>query len=95
MQNFLRKTLNQFADDITDKVFLLIQNDQKLMTEYLMLISQDGSKSAARKINGEIGKAVKAAFKLGNCGKCNKPKSSLIQDEYTRHSVDESFLRGK
>lgn len=95
MKGFLRKVLNQFADDITDKVFLLIQNDKELMAEYLMLIAQDGSISAAKKINGEIGKAVKTAFKLGNCGKCDKPKSTLIQDEYTRHSVDESFLRGK
>lgn len=37
MKDFLRKILNQFADDITDKVFLLIQNDKELMAEYLML----------------------------------------------------------
>lgn len=85
MTNFIDEVLNQFAGDITDKVFLMIQNDPKLMEKYLKLIN----KSDLNTLNAKIGRAVKEKFNLDNIGKCDKQKSTLIIDSYERHKIKE------
>ncbi len=87
MQEFIRKVLNKFALDITDKIFLLIQNDHELMGEYLTLISNKKSaENTAHGLNSQIGRAVREKFNLDNCGNSNKPKSTLIED-YKKHKI--------
>lgn len=85
MNDFIEKVLNRFADDITDKVFLLIQNDPVLMKEYLHLVTaKRKSEIGLDKLNMEIGKKTKEFFGLGDNGICRKPNSTIIT-QYTRH----------
>ena len=39
---FTEKTLARFSESITDEAFLMIQNDRKLMYEYLKLVEAHG-----------------------------------------------------
>lgn len=77
LDNFKKKVIEDFALQITDKVFLMIQNDRTLMKEYLSLIEKNDSLAS---INREIAKEVKKRFNLESLGEKNKePKSFLIQ----------------
>ena len=70
------KAISKFNKKITDKLFLTIQGDRKLMLEYLKLIEKNGVDS----VNKAIGKAIKAAYKLTNAKEReNNPSSTLIQ----------------
>ena len=76
LNNFTNKVLDVFSKEITDQVFLTIQNDRQLMHEYLKLV---GSKGLAV-VNQQIGKAVKRRFELANdVERQEQPKSTLIQ----------------
>ena len=76
MKHFIDDVLDQFDDSITDKIFLMIQNDKKLFHRLLDLI-QDRKRHY---INGEIAKAIKKRYCLDNkkSGR-GKPKSFLIK----------------
>lgn len=77
LDNFKKKVIKVFSEQLTDKVFLMIQNDRDLMREYLAVIEK--SKSLAN-VNSEIAKEVKKRFKLKNLNQKNKsPESFLIQ----------------
>lgn len=87
MKKFVEKVLNQFAVDITDKVFLMIQNDPQLMREYLNLVSaKKASEIGIDKLNMEIGKKITEFFNLGSGEICDTPKSTIIT-KYTVHKV--------
>jgi hypothetical protein len=75
INTFTKKTLDRFAKEMTDQVFVFIQKDRELMHDYLMLLSKHNLKN----LNSTIAKAVKKRFVLTN--KINKgtPKSTLIQ----------------
>ena len=76
MKSFLDNVMNQFSSSITDEIFLMIQNDRKLMKEYLDLVSNNNLKT----VNQQIGKRVKLRFNLTNDDiRQNEPKSTLIQ----------------
>ena len=83
MNGFIEKVLNRFAGDITDRVFLMIQNDSELMQNYLKLVESKGLST----VNAQIGKAVKIKFNLENSERCKKPKSTLIKNSYKRHEI--------
>ena len=77
---FAEKVIKQFAERITDEVFLSIENDPKLMREYLLLV--DGNSLKA--VNTTIGKKVKEKFKLDSSSvKQKQPKSKLILSHET------------
>ncbi len=77
LNDFKDKVLDQFCEDITDRVFLMIQNDRELMQDYLDVLS---SGNARKSINSELAKEVKRRFNLMNQGVKNKePKSTLIK----------------
>jgi hypothetical protein len=77
LNDFKTKVVDQFCEDITDRVFLTIQNDKDLMQEYLDVL---GSGNARKSINSAIAKEIKSRFQLSNQGLKNKePKSTLIQ----------------
>lgn len=75
IEQFVSQVLHEFALSITDKVFLLIQNDPEIMREYLHLIEKKG----VRAVNTYIGKAVKKRFDLTDVPEREiTPKSTLI-----------------
>lgn len=73
---FITTVLNRFSQEITDEVFLMIQNDRELMHMYLTLISKNDQGS----VNRSLGKAVKARYGLDNLPtREDNPRSSLIK----------------
>ena len=42
IKKFADEVLSKFSKEITDQVFLSIQNDRELMHEYLRLVSKEG-----------------------------------------------------
>lgn len=80
IQVFAENVLSKFSKSITDKVFLLIQNDRELMYEYLRLVHAHGPDS----VNRQIGKEIKERYKLSNdVNRENNPASTLIQSHQT------------
>jgi hypothetical protein len=73
---FAERVMSAFAKSITDKVFLMIQEDRGLMHDYLKLVEAHG----LTPVNQYIGKKVKERFSLTNdmCRQEN-PESTLIQ----------------
>ena len=61
---------------ITDTVFLMIQNDRKLMSDYLHTVAHQGNLGY---VNSEIAKTIKHHFGLRNAGENRFPNSILIQ----------------
>lgn len=75
-KKFSDEVLSKFSKEITDQVFLSIQNNRRLMHEYLRLISENDIDS----VNQQIGKAVKSRYKLSNSdSRQDDPKSILIK----------------
>ena len=76
LKDFTKKVLDDFATHITDKVFLLIQNDRELLQEYLHLVED----KKLNTVNAYIGKEVKKRFGLSNIQEREDlPESTLIQ----------------
>ena len=81
LKTFEKKALNQFTRDITDIFFQYIEEDRKLLQDYISTIGRESDLDTANK---KLGKAVKVYFNLEN-GKINKnPKSKLIRS-FTEH----------
>ena len=76
LDEFTSILLEKFASELTDNVFMYLENDKELMHQYLLLISKNDLKY----VNSGIAKAIKNKFKLDNKNNKNKlPKSKLIQ----------------
>lgn len=75
IKDFAEKALEKFTTDITDRLFLSIQNDKELMQDYLNLLENN----KRHIVNSEIAKAVKNTFNLQNIGESQTPKSTLIK----------------
>ena len=90
-EGFVEKSLNHFMSDITDKVFLMIQNDHSLMQEYLDLVRvRDG-----KRLNAYIGKLIKEKFRLDDVMESGQPaKSTLIKETYTKHCLKRGLGAG-
>ena len=80
MKKFIEKVLNQFVNDIIDKVFLMIQNDSKLKEDYLDLLDKHST------LNSNISRYIRNYLNLDNIGKSKEPKSTLIQT-FTKHKI--------
>jgi len=76
MKNFTTKVLDRFTKEITDQVFLFIQNDKELLRDYLHLLNDVKLNS----VNSNIAKAVKGRYGLTNLESKGTPKSLLILD---------------
>ena len=75
ISDFAEKVLDRFTGQITDVVFLSIQNDRELMQEYLDLVHKHGVYG----VNPQIGKAVKRRFNLENApNRQHEPVSTVI-----------------
>ena len=77
LPEFKNKIIDLFAERITDYVFLMIQNDRKLMGEYLHIIEQN---SSLKNVNSQIAQEVRSSFSLDLLNEKEKiPQSFLIQ----------------
>jgi len=73
---FVERVIAQKNKQITDEVFLLIQNDRIFMRDYLRLIEENNFNV----VNMRIGKLVKTAYNLTNDQSRNDtPTSTLIK----------------
>jgi hypothetical protein len=89
VDNYINEVLARFTEstvriteDITDRVFLMIQKNPQLYREYQDLIATGTSK---RGLNARLGKRIRENFCLQNVGRCHNPKSHLIMS-YERHA---------
>ncbi len=71
----LRKFSRPYPQDITDQVFLAIENDDNKRRRYTIFAGQDKEGTT----NAWIGKMVKEHTRLKVKGTCSNPKSSLIK----------------
>ncbi len=78
-----REVLENIADDITDRVFLMIKNVKELKKEYDALVNSGTNKHG---LNSILGKKIPARFNLKNEGRCKHPQSTLIRS-YERHKI--------
>lgn len=77
LKDFKSKVIDKFCETITDRIFLMIQNDRDLMQEYLSIIEKGNSRA---NINSQIAKEIKKRFQLDNQIMRNiDPQSSLIK----------------
>lgn len=90
MENFIDRVFKNFTEEITDRIFLFIQEDtNSLLQEYLDLISK--TENGRQVLNSSIGEKVNDYFNLKNIVDQNgdkikgSPKSFLIKTEYTKH----------
>lgn len=71
-----KTVIQKFNKRITNEIFLIIQNDRKLMYEYLRLVEAKG----LDKVNQSIGKEVKKKYGLTNLeDREDNPSCTLIQ----------------
>ena len=77
-----KKLLNQFTRQITDAVFLFLENEPALYQEYQEVLKESSQSS----VNSVLGKMITEAYGLDNLNKETHPKSQLLK-KYTRHSV--------
>lgn len=89
VDDYVKKVLAQFeegmesiTEDITDRVFLMIQGNSHLRGEYDSLINNGTSKHG---LNVRLGKRIREHFCLKNIGRCHNPTSCLIKS-YERHT---------
>lgn len=78
------EVLNRLADDITDRVFFMIENDRELSQDYCELVNSGTNQHG---LNSSLGKQIRVKFNLKNAGRCNNPKSTLIRS-YERHKIN-------
>ena len=78
--DYAEKVVRDFMRNITDHVFLNIQNNEELMREYQKRVNENSLQA----VNTAIGKKVKDVFELENDVQCTTPKSWLIQG-FTLH----------
>ena len=85
LNEFKEKVINQFSEKLTDKVFLMIQNDKELMKDYLSIIEKS---SSLKYVNSEIAKEVKNRYKLQNLEKRNEQPESILIPSHEMFGTD-------
>jgi hypothetical protein len=80
--DFNNKVINEFVESISDRVFIMIEEDKDLMLEYLRLVSD----TSLDEVNTSLGLAVKELLKLENIEIEEEPDSFLIRS-YTKHKL--------
>lgn len=76
------EAIRRMNQKMTDKIFLIIENDRDLMREYLMTAKE--SSGGFDTVNQMIGKKVKDFYEFENGDEENYPVSKLIKT-YTTH----------
>ena len=71
-----QEAIRKMNKRITNEIFMIIQNDRNLMSDYLRAVDNEG----LDKVNQTIGKAVKNEYKLVNMhDREENPACTLIQ----------------
>lgn len=70
-----QQAIHKMNKRITNEIFLIIQNDPKLMHKYLRAVEKSGLDT----VNQTIGKEVKSSYRLVNIDREDKPRCTLIQ----------------
>lgn len=79
-QSFIQLVLGQFTEQMTDRLFLFIEEDNSLLREYRRIVARDGMGI----VNSTIAQAVEKHFNLQSSDTTEKsPKSKLISS-YTK-----------
>jgi hypothetical protein len=78
---FVKKVIAHKNKEITDEVFLLIQNDRKFMREYLRLVETDGLDA----VNKRIGRQIKEEYNLQNAADRNSEPISTLIESFQEH----------
>ena len=73
-EQIAQKAIAKMNKKITNEIFLIIQNDKKLMYKYLKAVENNGLDT----VNQQIGKKIKESYKLDDDGRENKPTCTLI-----------------
>lgn len=72
----VNEAVSKLNKKITNEIFIIIQNDRKLMYEYLRAIETHGLDT----LNRSIGKEIKSAYSLNNIDEReDDPSCTLIQ----------------
>ena len=75
-KEFMEIVFKKFNSQITDEIFSFIENDGKLLHQYLLLLENN----KLNVLNSNIAKLIKAKYGLTNLDtKNSNPKSKLIQ----------------
>ena len=78
---FVERVVGNFITDITDHLFLSIEQDDAAMREYMSNVNRVG----LEELNRALGLKIKERLHLDHCDENHSPKSRLIKS-YTRHS---------
>ena len=71
-----QKAIGKMNKQITNEIFMIIQNNRELMYEYLRAVEANGLDS----VNQIIGKEVKIAYQLSNIDdREDNPSCTLVQ----------------
>lgn len=81
-EQFAQKVTDKFNEELTDLIFLYIENDAELMHDYLRLVSDKDLDT----VNKALGRKIKEKFGVENLERSNNPKSKLIKS-YTKHTA--------
>ena len=88
IKSYIDKVIKSFnekiSEDVTDRVFLMIEHNEELMKEYREIAYDDKLK---RGLNSRLGRLIREEFHLKNIGRCYTPRSKLIRS-YERHSIN-------
>jgi hypothetical protein len=82
VNEYAESLVTNFIRDITDHVFISIQDDEELMRDYQTNVNRYGLSV----VNMAIGEKVKRLLNLDNDGENKNPKSHLIK-AYSCHKV--------
>ena len=82
IEEIAEKAMQVIVENITDHVFLLIQEDRELMQLYIEQVVGSDKES----VNKTIGKYIKKRLNLTNIGREEIPESSLISS-YEKHGL--------
>jgi len=76
INDFINEVISIKNKQITDEVFLLIQNNKEIMQKYLLLVQEHGLGTINRQIGFAVYKKYGLTPEIGNIS--SDPKSTLI-----------------
>jgi hypothetical protein len=89
-KEFAQKVVEKFSLELTDQLFLYIENDKELMQDYLRVITENG----IHKTNKDLGAEFKELFFVDNLEETDQVKSKLIKT-YTQHTTPDINIAKK
>lgn len=89
-KEFAKKVARKFCAELTDQLFLYIENDKELMQDYLRVVSEN----TIHKTNKDLGAEFKELFFVDNLDETDQVKSNLIKT-YTQHTIPDIKIAKK